>query len=101
MTILQWALITIFLLLGIGLYGLMASRQLIKVIIALQIMVKAALLALIVAGDATGRLGLSQSMAMTVIVVDTIVAVLALAMVVQIKRRNGTLDAAELSQLSH
>lgn len=101
MTQLQWAFITVVLLLGVGLYGLMVSRQLIKAIIALQIMVKAALVAIIVAGDSTGNLGLSQSMAMTVIVVDTIVAVLALALVVQIKRRTGTLDAAELSQLKH
>jgi NADH:ubiquinone oxidoreductase subunit K len=101
MTLLQWALIAILLLLGIGLYGLLASRQLIKVIIALQIMVKSALLALIVAGETTGRLGLAQSMAMTVIVVDTIVAVLALALVVQIKRHKGTLDAAELSELRY
>ncbi len=101
MTQLQWAFTTVVLLLGVGLYGLMVSRQLIKAIIALQIMVKAALVAIIVAGDSTGNLGLSQSMAMTVIVVDTIVAVLALALVVQIKRRTGTLDAAELSQLKH
>ncbi len=101
MTQLQWAFITVVLLLGVGLYGLMVSRQLIKAIIALQVMVKAALVAIIVAGDSTGNLGLSQSMAMTIIVVDTIVAVVALALVVQIKRRTGTLDAAELSQLKH
>jgi NADH-quinone oxidoreductase subunit K len=101
MTLLQWALATVILLLGVGLYGLLVSRHLIKVIIALQIMVKSAILALVIAGDAVGRLELAQSIAMTVIVVDTIVAVLALALVVQIKRRTGSLDSSELARLHH
>jgi len=101
MSALQWSLAGVVLLLGVGLYGLLASRHLIKVIIALQIMIKSALLALIVAGDAVGRLNLAQSIALTVIVVDTIAAVLALALVVQIKRSTGTLDSAELARLKH
>jgi NADH:ubiquinone oxidoreductase subunit K len=101
MSLLQWSLIGIVLLLGIGIYALLVSRHLIKVMIALQIMVKAALLALIVAGDAVGRIHLAQSIALTMIVVDTIAAVLGLALIVQIKRRTGALDTAELAQLRH
>lgn len=101
MSPLQLSIVGIVVLLGIGLYALLASRNLIKVIIALQIMTKSAILALVVAGDAVGRVNLAQSIALTVIVVDTIVAVLALALVVQIKRRTGRLDAAELARLRH
>lgn len=101
MSLLQWSLVGIVLLLGIGIYALLVSRHLIKVMIALQIMVKAALLALVVAGDAVGRIHLAQSIALTMIVVDTIAAVLGLALIVQIKRRTGVLDAAELAQLRH
>jgi len=101
MSLLQLAFIGIIALLGVGLYALLASRNLIKVIIALQIMTKSAILALIVAGDATGRINLAQSIAVTIIVVDTIVAVLALALVVQIKRHTGHLDAAKLADLQH
>ncbi len=86
-------------LLGIGLYGLMASRNLIKVVVALQILVKGALLGLIAAGNANGQLGLSQSMALTVIVADTIVAVMGIALGVQIRRRTGSLDVRDLSRL--
>ncbi len=101
MTLLQLSFLGIILLLAIGLYALLVSRHLIKVIIALQIMVKAAILALVVAGEAVGRIHLAQSIGMTVIVVDTIAAVLALALVVQIKRRTGSLDTAELATLRH
>ncbi|HNS40574.1 MAG: NADH-quinone oxidoreductase subunit K [Anaerolineae bacterium] len=101
MSPLQLSFIGIIALLGVGLYALLASRNLIKIIIALQIMTKSAILALVVAGNATGRINLSQSIALTVIVVDTIVAVLALALVVQIKRQTGHLDAAKLTDLRH
>jgi NADH-quinone oxidoreductase subunit K len=86
-------------LLGIGLYGLMASRNLIKIVVALQILVKAALLGLVTAGNASGKINLSQSLAITVIVADTIVAVIGMALSVQIRQQLGTLDPQELSKL--
>jgi NADH:ubiquinone oxidoreductase subunit K len=86
-------------LLGVGLYGLLAAHKLIKVIIALQILVKGAILALVAAGYATGQMHLGQSLAVTVIVADTVVAVVGLALAVQVKRRFGTLDVEALSEL--
>jgi NADH-quinone oxidoreductase subunit K len=92
-------LVGVLALFGVGLYGLLAVRNLIKVVIALQILVKAALLALVAAGNASGRVNLGQSIAMTVIVVDTVVAVIGLALAMQVRRRLGTLDVHELSTL--
>jgi NADH:ubiquinone oxidoreductase subunit K len=86
-------------LLGVGLYGLMVSRNLIKIVIALQILVKSALLGIVLAGDISGQINLSQSLAITVIVADTIVAVIGIALAVQIRRRIGTMDVKELSML--
>lgn len=99
MNVLQISFVGIILLLGVGLYALLISRHLIKVVIGLQIMIKAAVLALIVAGHAVGKVNLAQSIALTVIVIDTITAVIALALIVQIKRRTGSLDTAELVSL--
>jgi NADH:ubiquinone oxidoreductase subunit K len=86
-------------LLGVGLYGLLISRNLIRIVVVLQVMVKAAVLALVAAGSASGRIGLSQSLGVTVIVADTVVAVIALALAVQVQRRFGTLDVRALSSL--
>jgi NADH-quinone oxidoreductase subunit K len=86
-------------LLGIGLYGLMVSRNLIKLVIALQLLVKAALLGLILAGQVSGRINLGQSLALTALVADTIVAVIGMALAIQIQRLKGTLDVRDLSQL--
>jgi len=93
------ALLAILVLLGIGLYGLLAVRNLIKIVIVLQILGKSALLALIAAGNASGQINLSQSLALTVIVADTVVAAIGLALAVQVRRQLGTLDARELGKL--
>jgi NADH:ubiquinone oxidoreductase subunit K len=86
-------------LLGVGFYGLLASRNLIKVIVALQVMVKGAMLALVAAGAAQGQPALGQTLALTVIVADTIVAVVGLALAVQVRIRFGTLDIPKISSL--
>ena len=96
---LSFVWITILGLLLAGLYGLMVLRNLFKLIVALQILVKGAILALVAAGHATGQIQVGQSLAVTVIVVDTVVAVVALALAIQVKRRVGTLDVRELSSL--
>jgi len=93
------ALVGVFGLLGVGLYGLMASRNLIKIVVALQILVKAALLGLIAAGSVSQQINLGQSLAVTVIVADTMVAVIGMALAVQIRRQLGTMDIKDLSSL--
>ncbi len=93
------ALIAILGLLGIGLYALLIMRNMIKVVVALQIMVKGAMLAMVMAGQVAGKAAIGESMALTVIVADTIVAVVALALAVQVRRRFGTLDIKALSTL--
>ena len=99
LTSLNIILIGVMSLLGLGLYGLLITRNLIKLVIVLQILVKSAILALVLAGNVSGNPGIGQSTAVTVIVVDTIVAVVALALVVQVRRRTGTLDVSQISTL--
>jgi NADH:ubiquinone oxidoreductase subunit K len=86
-------------MLGVGFYGLLITRNLIKVVMMLQILIKAVVLALVFAGKVSGNLGLGQSTAATVIVADTIVAVVGLALAVQVRRRFGTLDVPQISTL--
>lgn len=86
-------------LLAIGFYTLMTVRNLIKVVVGLQILVKAAVLALVLAGSANGRMDEVQSLAVTVIVADTVVAVIGMALAVQVRRRTGSLDVRDLASL--
>lgn len=93
------ALVAVLGVLGIGMYGLLAARNLIKVIVALQILVKGGMIALVAAGKMSGQVDIGQSMALTVIVADTIVAVVGLALAVQVQRCFGTLDIKALSTM--
>ncbi len=99
MTLETVLLIGVLGLFSIALYGLLMLHNLLKIVIALQILLKAAALALVMAGSVSGHLSLGQSLAVTVIVVDTITAVIALALAVKVRQRCGTLDVRALSTL--
>ena len=92
-------LVAIIGLLAVGLYAVLISRNLIKIVVALQILVKGAMLAMIAAGQLAGQAEVGESLALTVIVADTIVAVVGLALAVQVRRHFGTLDVRALSTL--
>ncbi len=91
--------IAVLCLVGVGIYGLLVVRNLIKVVVGLQILVKGAMLALLLAARASGQMQTGQAIALTVIVADTIVSVVALALAVQVRRCFGTLDAEALTTL--
>ena len=59
------ALFAVLGLLAVGLYGLLITRNLIKIVIALQILVKAAILALVAASSASGQINLGQIIRLT------------------------------------
>ncbi len=84
---------------GVGLYGLLVIRNLFQVVIALQILVKGAVLALVAAGVHVGQVNLGQSLAVTVIVADTAVAVVGMALAVQVKQQTGSVDVHKLGSL--
>jgi NADH-quinone oxidoreductase subunit K len=86
-------------LLAVGFYAFLASRNLIKVVIGLQILVKGAVLGLVLAGSVNGQIQVAQSLAVTVIVADTVVAVIGMALAVQVRRRTGSMDVKRLSFL--
>ncbi len=86
-------------LVAIGLYGLLIIRNLIKIVVALQIFSKGTILIMVLAGGMQGQLAVGGSIAITVIVADTVVTVVALALAIQVKRTHGTLDARVISSL--
>lgn len=92
-------ILAILSLAGVGFYCLLATRNLIKVIVGLQLIVKGVALAFVLAGSLNGAMNLAQTMALTVIVADTIVAVVGLSLAVQIRQKTGTLDTKAVSSL--
>lgn len=99
LTIVHYFHIGVFLILCVGLYGLLISRNILKMIISLQIMLKAALLEFALAGHITGHVNLAQSIILTIIVADTIVAVVGMAFAVQIRRKINSTSVDRLANL--
>jgi NADH:ubiquinone oxidoreductase subunit K len=83
----------------VAIYGLLLARNLIKIVIIIQILVKAAMLALVAASTVSGQLALGQSLAVTVVVADTIVVVIGLALAIRAQARFGTLDVDQIVEL--
>jgi NADH:ubiquinone oxidoreductase subunit K len=101
MTMSTWtiAMAAVLCLAAIGIYGLLILRNLIKIVVALQIFAKATILVMVAAGGMSGRPATGQSLAITVIVADTVVTVMALALAIQVRRWCGTLDTRVISRL--
>jgi NADH:ubiquinone oxidoreductase subunit K len=93
------AAVAVLELVGFGLVGLLLTRNVIKIVVGMQVLVKGAMVALVLAGHLSGQVQTAQTLALTVIVADTIVSVVGLALAVQVRRQFGTLDLQALSTL--
>jgi len=87
-------------LLGVAaVYAILASRNLIRILIGLELLTKAVTLLLAVAGYVTGRMALAQTFIITLIVIEVVVIAVAAGIVIGVHRHNGDLDADKLRRL--
>ena len=87
------------LLIVAGFYCILVTRNLIRIIIGLEILTKAVTLLIILGGYVTGRTALAQGLAITLIIIEVVVMVVACGIIVNVSRRNSSLDAGKLSNL--
>lgn len=97
--ILRISLIAVPLLLVTGFYCIMVTRNLIRILIGLEILTKAVTLLIIVAGYVTGRIALAQSLAITLIVIEVVVIAIAAGVVLNVHRNSASLDIRKLENL--
>lgn len=83
----------------LGAYCLIATHNLIRALIGLEILIKAVTLFIILVGYVTGGLGLTQSLVITLIVIEVVIMVVAGGVVLNIFRCYGTIDTRELRKL--
>ena len=89
----------VILLLIVGFYALLTTRNLVRMVISMEILSKATTLALIASGYATGQVGLAQALAITLIVIEVAVVVVAVAIILCVYRHTDSLDVAHLREL--
>lgn len=83
----------------VGLYCLLAMKNLIRLLIGIEIMSKGILLALIATGYEQNNILTSQSLAVSFIVAEVCVLATALAIIINIHRHTKTLDVKNLTNL--
>lgn len=101
MSILNLAILTIALMLILtGLYMLFRTNNLIRVIIAVEVVMKAITLLLMFAGMQNGNMALAQAFVVTMIVIEVVVAVVGAGVAISIFRHNNDLDIRKLNKLN-
>jgi len=71
----------------------------IRAIIGIELLIKAVTLLLILAGDMTGRAALAQSLVITIIVIEVVIAATAAGLALCVFRHTGSLDTRSLNNL--
>ena len=87
------------LILVIGLYCVIATRNLIRAVIGLVLMTKSVTLWLIIAGNMVGQTALAQALVITVIILEVVVLTVAVGIILRLYQHNRSLDATLLRNL--
>jgi NADH-quinone oxidoreductase subunit K len=83
-----------FILLALGLYAILSKKNLIKIVIGLEIMAKGSTLAFIGMGGAD-----VQAYVIIAISIEAVVAAVALAIIVNVWKHSKTLDSSKMKHL--
>lgn len=92
-------LVFVPILFAIGLYYIIVTRNLFRMLIGLELMSKSVMLLLIVIGSLTGRTGLAQSFVVTMIVIEVVVIVVAAGLILSVYKQTDSIDARKLRNL--
>ena len=91
--------IFVFLLLVIGMYCLLATLNLVRALIGLEILFKAVTLFIVVAGYVSGHKALAQALVITLIVIEVVVMTVAMGIVLGVHQHHKSLDSRNLREL--
>lgn len=90
---------SIVLLLIIGVYCLIATNNLVRALIGVEVMIKAATLLIIFVGHMTGNMATAQSLVITMIVIEVVVMIVGGGIIMNIFKTSGSVTMAEISKM--
>jgi multisubunit Na+/H+ antiporter MnhC subunit len=88
-----------FLLIIAGCYGLIRTYHLLKIVIGVEVAMKAVTMFIILAGFINGKAALAQTFVITVIVIEVVVAVVAVGIAINLYHNYGSMDVRNLRKL--
>ncbi len=83
----------------VGVYGIVMTRNLIRTLIAMEVLTKSVTLLIIVAGYVAGRVALAQALAITLIIIEVAVIVAAVGIVLCVHRSTGSISRDTIKNL--
>ena len=92
-------LVAVAALFALGLVALVARRNLVRILLGIQILGKAATLTFVLGGFAQDDLGRAQAIVFTIISIEVAVTALALGMMVNLHRKIGSLEVESIRRL--
>jgi len=87
------------LLLVIGIYCLIVTRNLIRVILGIEVLTKAATLLMIGAGYVNGHMDVAQSYVVTIIVIEVVLLIISIGILYSIYKKTGSITVDKISNL--
>lgn len=91
-----FTIIAVVLVIISGFYSLVTTQNLVRAIISIELLTKAAELFIAVIGFIVGRPGLAQSIVISVIVIEVVTVAVAAGITVDLFRRYGTLNIRQI-----
>src|SRR5450756_1430579 len=88
-----------FVLIIAGFYCLIRTYHMLKIIIGIEVAMKAVTMFLVLAGYVNGHMGLAQAYVITVIVLEVVVALVAAGVTIGLYKKYGNMDIRNLTQL--
>ncbi len=82
-----------------GCYCLIRTYHMLKIIIGIEVAMKAVTMFIMLAGYINGRMGLAQTFIITVIVIEVVVAVVAAGLAINLYKKYGSMDVRNLRKL--
>lgn len=88
--------LTVVLLYIIGFYYLITTRNLIRILIALELLTKGLTLTLIYVGQLNGQMATAQSMVITLIIIEVVILAVAAGIIINIFNHTDSLDVRKI-----
>jgi len=99
MNLWQLYMVAIVVLIGIGVYCLLARRNIIQLLIGIEVIAKGVTLSFILGGFFQGNEQIAQAIVITIILVEVITMAVAMSLAVMAHRHTGSLDIKDLRRL--
>ena len=92
-------LLAAVLLLVIGIYCLVVTHNLIRVILGIEVLTKAATLLMIGAGYVNGQMDAAQSYVVTIIVIEVVLLIISVGILYSVYKKTGSISIDQISNL--